>query len=159
MPWEVHGRGSHKQSSNTDLATWAQASTQAWSSITGCFLSSPYLGLQPTLWPSEIKAPRLASALAPCPDFPVCLEDRALGKKWGLYKVGSSYCTDGETGVQRSSQGDRTIPMAESHTTGLAHCLAASSPDTLHWVLWTAGKGGGGALEGHGEGCWDLKDH
>lgn len=88
MPWEVHGRGSHKQSSNTDLATWAQASTQAWSSITGCFLSSPYLGLQPTLWPSEIKAPRLASALAPCPDFPVCLEDRALGKKWGLYKVG-----------------------------------------------------------------------
>lgn len=35
--------------------------------------------------------------------------------------------------------------MAESHAQG-----PASSPETLHWVFWTATEGGGGALKGHG---------
>lgn len=107
---ERHGRSPHKQSSKTGLAIWAQVHNQAPSSITGCFLSSPYLCLQPTLWPFEIKAPRLASAPTPSPDSPVCLEDRALGKKWGLYKVGSSCCADGKTEVWRS------CPRIQNHT-------------------------------------------
>lgn len=62
----------------------------------------------------------------------------------------SFHCTDGKTEVQNHTQQKRATLK------GLAHCLAASSPEILHWVLWTARERERSPQRAW-EVCWDLR--
>lgn len=86
------------------------------------------------------------------------MPDRVLGKNWGLHKVGSSYCADRKTEVQRSCPRIQNYTQWQRATLRAWPTALLPPPQTLcTGCAGLQGKGGGGALKGHGEVCWDLE--
>lgn len=118
------------------------------------FLS--YLCFQPTLWPFEIKAPRLASAPTPCSDSPVCPEGRALGKTGANTRWGHPTEQIGKLKSREAAHGYGTIPNGGASQQGWP---TATLPPPGGLCTGCSGLQGREEEEPwkHGEARWDLE--